>query len=120
MSIDDAAQRDFIRAWYAWRRTPLPVESFRQDRGNAASYTVEFALDHLRSYVYALGSSFMEDRPRDYAALVGDYLEQLHEAEADLENGPIPEEQRGPYREYVAATRLLLHRLLARAAQRPA
>lgn len=120
MSSEDTAHRDFIRAWYAWRHTPLPVESFRQGRASEPGYTVEFALDHLRSYVYALGSAFMEERPRDYAALVGDYLEQLHWAEADLENGPVPEGRRDAYRAYVAATRLVLHRLLARAAHRPA
>ena len=77
---------------------------------------VAFALDHLRSYVYALGSAFMEDRRWDYPSLIADQLEQLHGAEADLENGPIPEDRRAPYREYVAATRAVLHRLLARTA----
>ncbi len=116
MSDTEEAQREFIRAWYVWRHTPLPVDAYRSNRSDEPSFTVEFALDHLRSYVYALGSSFMEERPRDYPALVADNLEHLHGAEADLENGPIPEDGRAPYREYIAATRALLHRLLARAA----
>lgn len=118
MSADEA-QRDFIRAWYHWRHTALPVDSYRGDRSLDATYTVEFALDHLRSYVYALGSAFMEERPRDYPAHIADQLERLHEAEADLEYGEIPEEMRAPYREYIAATRALLHRLLARASGGP-
>ncbi len=116
MSEADEAQREFIRAWYAWRRTPLPVDAFRSNRSGEPAYMVEFALDHLRSYVYALGSAFMEDRRWDYPSLIADHLEQLHGAEADLENGEIPEDRRAPYREYVAATRAVLHRLLARTA----
>lgn len=118
MSDTDEAQREFIRAWYSWRHTPLPVDTYRTNRSGDPGYTVEFALDHLRSYVYALGSAFMEERPRDYPALVADQLEQLHNAEADLENGPIPEDRRAPYREYVAATRIVLHRLLARVTEK--
>ena len=115
MSDTDEAQREFIRAWYTWRHTPLPVDTFRSNRTADPAYMVEFALDHLRSYVYALGSAFMEDRKWDYPSLVADQLEQLHGAEADLENGAVPEERRAPYRAYVAATRAVLHRLLARA-----
>ena len=114
MSDTDEAQRAFIRAWYVWRHMDFPVDAFRSNRSAEPSYMVEFALDHLRSYVYALGSAFMEERPWDYPSLVADQLEQLHGAEADLEYGPIPEDRRAPYREYVAATRTLLHRLLAR------
>ena len=116
MSDTGEAQREFIRAWYTWRHTPLPVDTFRSNRTADPAYMVEFALDHLRSYVYALGSAFMEERKWDYPSLVADQLEQLHGAEADLENGAIPEARREPYRAYVAATRAVLHRLLARAA----
>ena len=115
MSDTGEAQRAFIRAWYTWRHTELPVDAFRANRSTEPSFTVEFALDHVRSYVYALGSAFMEERPWDYPSLVADQLEQLHGAEADLEEGPIPEGLRAPYRAYVAATRALLHHLLARA-----
>ena len=117
-STESAAEREFVRAWHAWRHTPLPVESFRRDRSGEPSFTVEFALHHLRGHVHGLASAFAEGRRRDYAELVANHLERLHEAEADLENGPVPEAGRAPYREYVAATRLLLHRLLARASER--
>lgn len=116
-STESAAQREFVRAWDAWRSTPLPVEAFRRDRSDEPTFTVEFSLHHLRGHVQGLASAFAEGRPRDYAELVANHLERLHEAEADLENGPVPEADRAPYREYIAATRLLLHRLLARVSE---
>ena len=119
-STESDARREFSRAWQAWRNTPLPVEAFRRDRAGEPSFTVEFALHHLRGYVQGLASAFAEGLPRDYAELVANHLEQLHEAEADLENGPIPETHRAPYRDYIAATRAFLHRLLASASSEPA
>lgn len=119
MSTREAEQRAFIRAWGAWRKTPLPVEHFRQGRSREPAYATECALDHLRSHVYSIGSAFIEDRPWDYPTLAADQLERLHAAESELEEGEIPEDERAPYREYVAATRLLLHRLLACAAASP-
>jgi hypothetical protein len=115
--IPDEARREFEREWQVWRHTVLPVDACRADRADEPTFTVEFALDHLRSYVYALGSSFIEERPRDYATHTADLLERLHEAEADLEFGIVPEQERAPYRAYVAATRAVLHRLLAASMQ---
>lgn len=118
MSDTEAARREFARAWRAWRDAAFPEESFLEERSEAPEYTVEFALHHLRGYVDTLASAFVEGRPGDYAEQVADQLERLHEAEADLENGIIPEDRRAPYRAYVAETRHLLHRLLARADRR--
>jgi hypothetical protein len=119
-STESEARREFSRAWQAWRHTPLPVEAFRRDRASEPSFTVEFALHHLRGHVQGLASAFAEGHPRDYAEMIANHLEQLHEAEADLENGPVPEADRAPYRDYISATRSFLHHLLSLATSEPA
>lgn len=108
----DAAQRALIRAWYDWRHTELPVDDFRQNRTASPTYLAELTLDHLRAYVYALGSAYFEGRPRDYPEAIANHLEALHTAETAFEEAAIDDERRRPYRAYADATRTLLHALL--------
>ncbi len=105
------AKSAFVRAWYAWRRTPLPVDDFLARRGRAPEHDIQLELDHLASSLYALGMAAMEGRARDFGALCDSRRETLREAEGLLE--ALSPDARAPYRTWMDQSRALLDALAA-------
>ncbi len=106
-------RREFVRAWYAWQRVPLPVESFRQNRAGSSTLRLEHDLDHLRTDVHSTGSSFLSGTRWDWPSLVARHFDDLWEAEAELERLALCEADKRPYWAFVAATRRMLTALVA-------
>lgn len=103
-----AARREFIRAWYAWQRVALPVESFRQNRIRSPTLQLEHDLDHLRTYVQTTGGRFLSGTRWDWPLIVQRHLDELRNAGVELERLALDDAEKRPYREFVAATRRLL------------
>src|SRR5688572_21284144 len=101
----------FVRAWHAWRHTPLPVASFREGRASAPAYEVELVLDHLASSIYSRGMAAMEGRAWDFGALCGHLLGELETAAGLLE--ALSPDARAPYRTWIDQSRALLDALAA-------
>jgi hypothetical protein len=101
----------FVRAWHAWRHTPLPVDDFLARRGSAPAHDVQLVLDHLASSVYASGMGAMEGRVWDFGAICNRHRESLQEADALLE--ALPAAAREPYRTWMDQSRALLDALAA-------
>lgn len=107
-------QADFIRAWRVWLRRDLPTENFRRCRGKATTYQVELDLDHLVTSVYTTVQGFLDNRGDwDHTRRVGDYLEQLHRMEMELDSCPAPATQVHRIRDFIGATRAVLHTFVA-------
>ena len=97
------------RAWFHWQRTPLPVEAARLRRTQDPLHGVEQDLDHLRSYIYSLGMALFEGGQRwDYSGHAGDELEALHRVSVELDELPLPDQAKAPYRVFIAASTTLL------------
>jgi K+-sensing histidine kinase KdpD len=101
----------FVRAWYAWRHTPLPVADFLARRGSAPEHDIQLELDHLASSLYALAMAAMEGRARDVGAICDGRRESLRAAEGLLE--ALSPDVRAPYRTWMDQSRALLDALAA-------
>jgi orotidine-5'-phosphate decarboxylase len=101
----------FVRAWHAWRHTPLPVDEFRGGRAGAPAYDVQLVLDHLAGSIYSSGAAAMEGRAWDFGAICERHRESLREADGLLET--LPADAREPYRAWIDHSRALLDALAA-------
>jgi hypothetical protein len=104
--------RPFIHVWVDWQRTPLPIDNLRNARIDASTWSVEFDLDHLATWVAALGSAVLEGRKCDYARMASEDLAELLRIELEMERTPAPERQKKHFRKYIAVTRYLLEVIL--------
>ena len=103
--------RGFIRAWRKWQHSSEPASNFNNRRGNAPTYGIECALDHLASYVYSLCTSAIGNVDWDYPKLASEQLAELDRINSELEKCAISEPARQEFREYISATRALLEEL---------
>lgn len=107
-----ASNKDFNRAWYRWLRVPLPTLNFRQGHANATTYGIELDLDHTASYVRRLGQGVIEQTAWDYIKLASQELNVINKIEQELENSTVPEIEKQMFKNYIAATRLLLEEIV--------
>lgn len=91
----------YNRAWFEWRRAPLP----REDGSKA-----RLDLGHLASYLAGVGQGVEISSAGSFSTLVADELANLHaiESAVDVE---VPAERRTSYDEYIALTRRFLREL---------
>jgi hypothetical protein len=104
-----SAQREFILTWREWLRLARPTRNFRLGRHHAPTYAVECHLDHLISYLDATVGAFLGGKRWEHVERAADYLEDLHAMEVELERSHVPVEDSRDLREFIAATRQLLH-----------
>ncbi len=103
--------RDFIRAWYAWLRTPLPTSNFRLGKSEAPSYGIELQLAHLQSDVYSLGESAIAGRDHNYASLCAEYLSEIEAIRLELRDCELPDGRKEELAGFAHATHELLAHL---------
>lgn len=103
--------KDFIRAWYQWQRTTVPVANFRLHRTDAPTYDLEHDLDHLASYVYSLGLKAIGKETADYAKLAAQELVELEQISSKLETCAISGNVKDTLVAYISATRRMLEAL---------
>ena len=106
-------KNEFGNAWYAWQHLPEPIENFRGRRYDAPSYRLEYAIDHLASHVYSLGSGFIARKDWYYRSLASDDLKELEDISSQLENSEVAEDQKEVFRQYIEGTRILLSTLIS-------
>ncbi len=100
--------REFVRAWYAWQRTPPPVENFRRSDIEAQTWAIECDLDLLCTWLFALSAAIFEGRKCNFARMAREDLGELLRLELEVERTPLGEKERKRFRKYFALTRFLL------------
>lgn len=104
--------KEFTQAWYHWRHSMAPIANFRLQRTDAPTYRIEHDLDHLASYIYALGLKAVGNEPVDYAKLASQELVELEKIISELERCNISADEKESFTTYLAATRLVLEGLI--------
>jgi hypothetical protein len=106
--------KELAIAWRDWRRLPVPTESFRNGNKNALTFELESAIDHVASYVYALGSALMEKADYDFTMRGIEELHELGRIREELDSGiaSLENHKTETYRRFVDATERLLKELI--------
>lgn len=103
---------ELICAWRKWQHRAEPVANFRLKRTSVATYRIEFAIDHLASHIYSLGSNLLGHGEWNHSSLAAEVLVELEKISSDLETCAISETEKTEFREYIAVTRSLLQEMI--------
>jgi CO dehydrogenase/acetyl-CoA synthase beta subunit len=107
-----ATSKSFTQAWFEWQRSAAPIANFRLERTNAPTYRIEHDLDHLTSYVHALGLKALGNETVDFANLASQEFAELERISGELDRCSISEGEKKPFAAYISATRRVLEELI--------
>lgn len=100
----------FARELRTWQEHTHALP-FRHDR-NKAKGAFELDLDHVIDYLLPVLSAAAERSAQfDYSKVASEYLRDLNQIQAELENAPLSDADRQPYTDYLAEFQHLLRTL---------
>ena len=97
--------KEFIRAWRAWQRAPSPYSNKYVLRQSVATSKVEHDLDHMESYLYAVGLDAIEGKVYEYAEIAPRELGDLDKISAELESCTVAEGEKEKFRAQIRVVR---------------
>jgi hypothetical protein len=103
---------NLAKAWYAWVHATEPTTNFRLGYTHIPTFNIERELDQLASYVYWVGGSAIKEEDSDFQNLALRGLTQVERIRVDLENCPIPDDDKEEINNYLFVTSVLLEELL--------
>lgn len=97
--------KSFVQAWYVWVRAEAPIKNSRLRRHTESTYPIELELDHLVSYLHAMGTSIMAGKIfENYLPQTKDDLATLSQIKMVLENSGGKELEKEKFRNYLSQT----------------
>jgi hypothetical protein len=97
--------KEFIRAWRAWQHAPSPHSNQYLLRKSVSTGKVEHDLDHMESYLYAMGLDAIEGKIYEYADIASRELSDLERISAELESCEIAESAKERFRQHIGIIR---------------
>ena|SRR5947209_5989537 len=96
---------EFIRAWRAWQHASSPHSNQYLMRKSVATGKVEHDLDHMESYLYAMGLDAIEGKNYEYAEIASRELSDLERISLELESCDIRESDKEIFRQHIGVIR---------------
>ncbi|HET6764049.1 MAG TPA: hypothetical protein VFH27_10255 [Longimicrobiaceae bacterium] len=90
-----------------------PVEHFRMNDRRSPFLGVETEIDHLRTWLYVLGDSFMSGALLDYSARATELAGDVEQIRASVLDIPSEDHSKQRYVEYLAAMQRVVDALQA-------
>ena len=99
---------NFIKAWRAWVRHPIPITNFRNGYRSAPTYELEHDIDHSVSYVHGLVQDLIAGKELDYKTLASKELSALEQMVAKLNRCQVNEPEKEKFRKYISDMTFIL------------
>lgn len=93
--------KEFIRAWFTWKRQARPTDAFESGKRHAPEYSLECELDHLATWVYELGMAHLSGSGRDYRTQSAELSREMHDLAIRVQDLPLSPSQGQNYLGYL-------------------